>query len=91
MERRDVLRISVGAIVASTIDARAFGQGVSARVDDAAGRQYDRERRFAETAFGRIAYVDRRSKSPLFHVGARAALDPALRHCDASKAVVQDR
>jgi len=62
MKRRDILITSVGAMMASAIGASAFGQPTSApsrSEDDAAARRHDRERRFAETAFGRIAYVDR--------------------------------
>jgi haloalkane dehalogenase len=64
MQRRDVLRMSVGAIVASTIGARALGRALRMSADDAAARRYDGERRFAETAFGRIAYIDR-GKGPV--------------------------
>ena len=62
MKRRDILTTSVGAIVASAIGVSAFGQPSSApsqNEDRAAARRYDRERRFAETAFGRIAYIER--------------------------------
>jgi haloalkane dehalogenase len=67
MRRRDVLRMSVGAIVASTGGARAFGQGPAAGADEAAARRYQRERQFAATPFGRIAYIDRgRGPAALF-------------------------
>jgi haloalkane dehalogenase len=62
MKRRDILTTSVGAIMASAIGVSAFGQSSSApspSEDGAAARRYDRERRFAETAFGRIAHIDR--------------------------------
>ena len=62
MKRREILATSVGAIMASAIGVSAFGQPSSApsqSEDRAAARRYDRERRFAETAFGRIAYIDR--------------------------------
>jgi haloalkane dehalogenase len=63
MKRRDILRASVGAIMASAIGA-AFGRassgsGPSQSEDGAAARRHDRERRFAEIAFGRIAHIDR--------------------------------
>jgi haloalkane dehalogenase len=62
MQRRDLLAVSVGAFVASAIGGAAFGRPASApspSEDDAAARRHDRQRRFAETAFGRIAYIDR--------------------------------
>jgi haloalkane dehalogenase len=62
MKRRDILTTSVGAIMASSIGVSAFGQSSSAPLqseDRAAARRYDRERRFAETTFGRIAYIER--------------------------------
>ncbi len=62
MQRRDLLVASVGAFVAGAISGAAFGQPSSApspSEDTAAARRHDRERRFAETAFGRIAYIDR--------------------------------
>jgi pimeloyl-ACP methyl ester carboxylesterase len=49
-------------MMASAIGVGAFGQPISAgspSEDDLAARRYDRQRRFAETAFGRIAYIDR--------------------------------
>jgi pimeloyl-ACP methyl ester carboxylesterase len=62
MQRRELIAISVAALVASAIGGTAFGQPASApspSEDNAAARRYDRERRFAKTAFGRIAYIDR--------------------------------
>jgi haloalkane dehalogenase len=64
MRRRDVVGISVAAMLAGTIGARAFGRESGASTDDAAARRYDRERRFADTAFGRIAYIDQ-GKGPV--------------------------
>jgi haloalkane dehalogenase len=62
MKRREILAASIGAVIASAIGtpalARSFSQG-SLSDDDAASRRYDRERRFADTAFGRIAYIDK--------------------------------
>jgi haloalkane dehalogenase len=49
-------------MMASAIGVSAFGQPSSApsqSEDGTAARRYDRERRFAETAFGRIAHIDR--------------------------------
>ena len=48
--------------MAGAIGVGAFGQSISAgspSQDDLAARRYDRERRFAQTAFGRIAHIDR--------------------------------
>jgi pimeloyl-ACP methyl ester carboxylesterase len=62
MKRRDILTTSVGAMMASAIGVSAFGQPSSAlsqNEDRAAAQRFDREGRFAETAFGRIAYVER--------------------------------
>jgi haloalkane dehalogenase len=62
MKRRDILTTSVGAIMAGAIGVSAFGLPSSAPAqseDGAAARRYDRERRFAGTAFGRIAHIDR--------------------------------
>jgi hypothetical protein len=62
MKRRDLLTASVGAMMAGAIGVGAFGQPISAgspSQDDLAARRYDRERRFAQTAFGSIAHIDR--------------------------------
>ena len=62
MLRRDLLRASVGIFAATAIGGAAFGERASApsaREDDAAARRYDKERRFATIAAGRIAYIDR--------------------------------
>src|SRR6266478_5652916 len=62
MHRRDLLAASVGVFVVGAIEGAAFGQPISvpsSSEDNAAARRYDRERRFAETPFGRIAYIDR--------------------------------
>jgi len=51
-------------MMASTIGVPAFGRAISQgppSEDDASARRYDSERRFAETAFGRIAFIDRGS------------------------------
>jgi haloalkane dehalogenase len=62
MKRRDLLKASVGAMMGAAIGVGAFGQSISAgspSEDDLAARRYDRERRFAQTAFGSIAHIDR--------------------------------
>ncbi|HUA24996.1 MAG TPA: alpha/beta fold hydrolase [Steroidobacteraceae bacterium] len=62
MQRRDVMKMSVGALMASSFGIRALGQALSATSaieDEALSRRYDRERRFVATQFGRIAYVER--------------------------------
>ena len=62
MRRRDVMAMSVGALVASAFGVRALGQAFSATSageDEVLSRRYDRERRFVATRFGRIAYVER--------------------------------
>jgi pimeloyl-ACP methyl ester carboxylesterase len=67
MRRREFLAASVGGLVAGVVASSAFGrsasseEGQGARPDDsdASARRHDKERRFAQTAFGRIAYIDR--------------------------------
>ena len=61
MRRRDLMAMSVGALMASTLGVRALGQTLSSTrgaEDEALSRRYDRERRFVATRFGRIAYVE---------------------------------
>jgi haloalkane dehalogenase len=58
MHRREFLAASVGGLVAGAAARFAFG-GTASSEDDEAARRYDKERRFAQTAFGRIAYIDR--------------------------------
>ena len=62
MRRREVMAMSLGALMASTFVGRAPGEALSATSaaeDEALSRRYDRERRFVATRFGRIAYVER--------------------------------
>jgi haloalkane dehalogenase len=62
MRRRDVMAMSVGALVAGAFGVRALGQplsATSAAEDEALSHRYDRERRFVATRFGRIAYLER--------------------------------
>lgn len=69
MHRRAFLAGSVGALVganmaASVAHSGADGAGESARqgmamADEKAAQRYNKERRFAQTSFGRIAYIDR--------------------------------
>jgi len=80
MKRRDFLSASVGGMMASAIGAPAFARSFSVgspSEDDAAARRYNKERRFAETAFGRIAYIDKGTGSVvLFLHGFRRCLAP---------------
>ena len=70
MHRREFLAGSVGGLVVGTVAAKAaWGaaqSGVSsggglAGADEQAAQRYAKERRFAQTKFGRIAYMDRGS------------------------------
>jgi len=58
MHRREFLVASVGGVVAGAAAKFAFG-GTASSEDDEAARRHEKERRFAQTAFGRIAHVDR--------------------------------
>src|ERR1700736_4818855 len=58
MGRREFLAALVGGLVAGAVTRLAFG-GAASSEDDEAARRYDKERRFAQTTFGRIAYIDR--------------------------------
>jgi pimeloyl-ACP methyl ester carboxylesterase len=67
--RRQVLAGALGALAAARVSAHEVGAKplTDAKADAAAARRHDRERRFAPTAFGRIAYVDRgRGPAALF-------------------------
>jgi pimeloyl-ACP methyl ester carboxylesterase len=59
LQRRDVLTAALGVIATSAVGADVLGTPAPAAEDDAAAERYDRERRFAETPFGRIAHIDR--------------------------------
>jgi len=62
MRRRDVMAMSVGALVTSAFGVRALAEVLPAMgtaEDEVQSRRYDRERRFVATPFGRIAYVER--------------------------------
>jgi haloalkane dehalogenase len=62
VRRRDLLSMSIGTFAAAALAANTFSgtrSALSPSEDDAAARRHDRERRFAETPFGRIAYIDR--------------------------------
>jgi haloalkane dehalogenase len=68
MRRREFLAGSVGGLVAGAVTRLAFGGmatggaasgGTASGEDDEAARRHDKERRFAQTTFGRIAYIDR--------------------------------
>jgi pimeloyl-ACP methyl ester carboxylesterase len=62
MDRRNFLAASVGGMVAGAIACSVPGVGYATATsisDDENARRYDKERRFAQTSFGRIAYIDR--------------------------------
>jgi haloalkane dehalogenase len=64
MNRRDVFAMSLGLLVAGGVAATALGRqpsGTSATDDDAATIRFRKERRFMQTEFGRIAYIERGS------------------------------
>jgi haloalkane dehalogenase len=58
MHRREFLAASVGGLVAGAAARLAFS-GPASSEDDEAARRHNKERRYAQTAFGRIAYIDR--------------------------------
>ena len=58
MHRREFLAASVGGLVAGAMARLAFADTASGE-DEEAARRHDKERRFVQTAFGRIAYIDR--------------------------------
>ena len=58
MHRREFLAASVGGLVAGAVASLAFGD-MAPSEDEEAARRHDKERRFAQTTFGRIAYIDR--------------------------------
>ncbi len=62
MQRRELLAMTVGGLLASALRAGSHGQAPSAPTaveDEGAARRHDRERRFVETRCGRIAHIDR--------------------------------
>jgi haloalkane dehalogenase len=65
MNRRTFLAGSAGGLVSGPLLARiARSKGLAgdthtAEADAAAAKRYDKERKFAQTTFGRIAYIDR--------------------------------
>ena len=100
MRRRDLLGMSAGAFVAGSFAVKALGQGLSATsaAEDAVlSRRYNRERRFVDTRFGRIAYVERGTGPvalflhgfPLSSFQWRGAIErlSADRHCVAPDAM----
>jgi pimeloyl-ACP methyl ester carboxylesterase len=58
MHRRQFLATSVGGLVAGALAGLAVGSTLSSE-DEQTARRHDRERKFAQTAFGRTAYIDR--------------------------------
>ena len=63
MHRREFLAASVSGLAAGVVGGVAWGAGASggdvSSGDARAARRYDKERRFAQTSFGRIAYIER--------------------------------
>ena len=62
MRRRELLVMSAGIFAAGALGKVAFGQmapQTMSSADEEAARRHETERRFATTAFGNIAYVDR--------------------------------
>jgi len=60
MHRREFLLASAGALLAGAAARVELGAAArDCKEDDAAALRYDKERRFARTSFGRIAYIDR--------------------------------
>ena len=63
MHRREFLAASVGGLAAGVVGGVAWGGDASdgdvSKGDARTARRYDKERRFAQTSFGRIAYIDR--------------------------------
>lgn len=64
MRRREFLAASVGGVVVSAMITAVARAGLSGgeptqKSDQEAARRYEKERRFAETSFGRIAHIDR--------------------------------
>jgi haloalkane dehalogenase len=60
MHRRAFLAGSVGGLVGAAVaDVAAGRAAATALADEKAAQRYNKERRFAQTAFGRIAYIDR--------------------------------
>jgi haloalkane dehalogenase len=61
MQRRELLAMSVGLLTAAMLGRVAVARSSLVSDDGAAAKRHDSERRFAETRFGRIAYIDRGS------------------------------
>jgi haloalkane dehalogenase len=62
VERRELLRLSVGALLTSALGAATSPASATntARAEDVvASERYSKERRFLVTPYGRIAYIDR--------------------------------
>src|SRR5271155_1586938 len=61
VERRKILRLSIGTLLASTLGGpfSSMRAANSPDEDAAASVRYNNERRFLETQYGRIAFMDR--------------------------------
>lgn len=62
MERRELLRLSVGALLAGALEtamAPVLAHHTASAEDVVASERYNKERRFLATSYGRIAYMDR--------------------------------
>ena len=62
VERRELLRLSLGALLSSavgTAHSPASAKSATGAEDAVASYRYNRERRFLDTAYGRIAHIDR--------------------------------
>lgn len=59
MRRRDFLTSSVVGLVAGTVSVTSWSRSAPIDGDLEAARRFERDRRFAQTTFGRIAYIER--------------------------------
>jgi haloalkane dehalogenase len=62
MERRELLRLSVGALLTSALGTAmspVLAKSTPSAEDVVASERYNKERRFLVTPYGRIAYIDR--------------------------------
>jgi haloalkane dehalogenase len=94
VERREVLRLSVGAILTGAVGttmASVFAENTADAEDEIASGRHNKERRFLVTSYGRIAYIDRGSGDavlflhgfPLSSFQWRGAIDrlSSIRRC----------
>jgi haloalkane dehalogenase len=62
VKRRELLRLSIGALLTGplgTAMSRVLANNTASAEDVVASERYNKERRFQETLYGRIAYIDR--------------------------------